>query len=83
MARYECVRCNQVYHVVGGFVDGTDETEHLCKDIRKRLERAEKRVQAILPVVEEAQENYFDGNAREYAEKIVHILTNMNLHTDN
>lgn len=51
MARYVCERCQTEYHVVGGFIDGTQETEHLCKDLKKRWERRERQRDAVYEVL--------------------------------
>jgi hypothetical protein len=51
MSRYVCERCKTEYHVVGGFIDGTQETEHLCKDLKKRWERREQQRDAVYEVL--------------------------------
>jgi hypothetical protein len=43
MARFVCVRCGTEYH--------STEGEHLCKDLRKRLERRLKQKAIILEAI--------------------------------
>lgn len=51
MARYVCERCKTEYHVVGGLISGTNDTEHLCADLKKRWERREKQRDAVLALL--------------------------------
>lgn len=51
VTRFVCERCKTEYHVVGGFIDGTTDTEHLCKDLKKRWERREKQRDAVYEVL--------------------------------
>jgi hypothetical protein len=74
MARYDCERC--------GVVCNTTNPPHLCKDIAARLRRRERQVEAIVPLVEQAQDTYYDGNARQWAETIVARLANLQVTED-
>lgn len=51
MARYVCERCHTEYHVVGGLISGTNDTEHLCADLKKRWERRERQRDAVYEVL--------------------------------
>lgn len=80
MARYECVRCHAIYHVVNGFIDGTDKTEHLCKDLAKRWERREKQRDAVLDILQEQfpiGREYLESIAEEIVEALIRLQINM------
>lgn len=71
MARYECVRCDEVCF--------TTNPEHLCKNIRQRLARREKQIKATIGILDSEMPNANpDADyRRSVAEKIVTILANM------
>ena len=82
MARYECQRCHTTYHVVNGFIDGTDKTEHLCKDLEKRWARREKQRDAVYEILrnyipEITDDNKLQDIAEEIVEKLINLQINM------
>lgn len=77
MARYECGRCNEVCF--------TTNPEHICKDIRKRLARREKQVNAVVGVLDDKMSYYPNGDTKlreSVAREIVMILANMGVEDD-
>jgi hypothetical protein len=83
MARLICERCKAVYFVVNGFIDGTDKTEHLCKDLEKRLKRQTKQVEAVVNVLRDFIELPYvnsldlDKMAYEIVKELTHLQINM------
>jgi hypothetical protein len=86
MSRWECTRpnCKETYFVVDGKISGTEEKEHICKDIRQRLARRNKQAKATVAILDE----YFpthnpDPEFRQaVAEAIVTRLVNMGVEND-
>ena len=82
MSRYECQRCHAIYHVVGGFIDGTNETEHLCPDLKKRWARREKQRDAVITILVDNFGSASDERIKEVAEEIVMTLINLQINLE-
>ncbi len=48
--RYECPRC--------GAIENTTNEPHLCKDLKKRLERQKQAVNLVIPILQSVVEEY-------------------------
>jgi len=71
-----CDRCKAELH-------GTAQDQpHLCPDLSKRLARRKRQVDAIIPVIEAAQERYYMADPRPYAEEIVAKLAHLGVEDD-
>ena len=79
MTRIICERCKQIYFVVAGKIDGTERTEHICKDLEKRLKRQTKQVEAVRLILLDL-EGEFDVD--EIAYKIVQTLTHLQINME-
>lgn len=82
MSRYVCERCHAVYHVVGGFIDGTNETEHLCPDLKVRWARREKQRDAVETILVDNFGRASDDRIRAVAEEIVMTLVKLQINLE-
>lgn len=82
MSRYVCERCKAVYHVVGGFIDGTKETEHLCPDLKVRWARREKQRDAVLKILDDHFPDAGSTERNDVAEEIVMTLVKLQINLE-
>lgn len=79
MSREECTRCHVIYFTTDG--------EHLCKDLKKRLERQTKAIKLITDILKEyGDDQYdcalFDTELETVALRIIKVLSGRDLGDD-